>query len=65
MNGYISVREAAEKWGVSVRRVNQYCTGERIPGLVRFGRSWAIPSDTEKPSDTRGKAKKEVTKSCE
>ena len=65
MNGDISIKEAAEKWGLSVRRVNQYCTGDRIHGLIRFGRSWAIHADTEKPSDTRCKAKKEVDTSCE
>ena len=29
---YITVREAAEKWGVSERRINQYCAEGRIPG---------------------------------
>lgn len=53
MKGYISVREASYKWDVSERRVNQYCTSGRIPGLERFGRSWAIPEDTEKPTDPR------------
>lgn len=53
MKGYISVREAAYKWGVSERRVNQYCTQARIPGLSRFGRSWCIPADAEKPADPR------------
>ena len=45
MNGYISIREASYKWGVSERRVNQYCSLGRIP--------WAIPSDAKKPSDPR------------
>jgi hypothetical protein len=51
--GFISVREASYKWGVSERRVNQYCVQGRIPGLTRFGRSWAIPANAEKPSDPR------------
>jgi hypothetical protein len=50
---YISVREASYKWGVSERRVNQFCTQGRIPGLTRFGRSWCIPADAEKPTDPR------------
>jgi hypothetical protein len=50
---YISVREASYKWGVSERRVNQYCTQGRIPGLTRFGRSWCNPADAEKPTDPR------------
>lgn len=50
---YITIREAAEKWGVSERRINQYCTEGRIPGAERFGGSWAIPADAEKPGDPR------------
>ena len=53
MQGYISIREASYKWDVSERRVNQYLLQGRIPGAERFGRSWAIPSEAEKPSDPR------------
>lgn len=53
MKGYLSIREAAEKWGVSERRVNQYCSEGRIPGAQRFGISWAIPDSASKPSDPR------------
>ena len=47
IKGYISIREASYRWGVSERRVNQYCAESR------FGRSWAIPENAEKPSDPR------------
>ncbi|MEG2176650.1 MAG: helix-turn-helix domain-containing protein [Oscillibacter sp.] len=50
---YISVKEAAERWNVSDRRVHQYCKDERIPGLLRFGRAWMIPAAAEKPADPR------------
>lgn len=53
MKSYLSIREAAEKWGVSERRINQYCSEGRIPGAQRFGMSWAIPDDAEKPGDPR------------
>lgn len=53
MKSYLSIREAAEKWGVSGRRINQYCSEGRIPGAQRFGKSWAIPADAEKPEDPR------------
>lgn len=53
MKGYLSIREASYKWGVSERRVNQYITSGRIPGVERFGRSWAIPADAKKPEDPR------------
>ena len=36
IKGYISIREASYRWGVSERRVNQYCTEGRIPGASRL-----------------------------
>ena len=56
IKGYISIREASYHWGVSERRVNQYCAEGRISGAARFGRSWALPENAEKPSDPRRKA---------
>lgn len=53
MKSFLSLREAAEKWGVSERRINQYCTEGRIPGVQRIGKAWAIPTDAEKPGDPR------------
>lgn len=50
---YMSVREAAEKWGISQRYAQRYCTEGRIDGAVKFGGAWAIPSDAEKPADRR------------
>ena len=57
MNGYLSIREASVKWGISERRVNQYCAEGRIPGAERFGGSWAIPENAEKPGDPRKQKK--------
>ena len=50
---FLSIREAAEKWNVSERRINQYCAEGRIPGAQKFGKSWAIPAGAEKPGDPR------------
>lgn len=33
---YISVKKAAEKWGISERWVQKFCTEERIQGVLRF-----------------------------
>ena len=63
ITGYISIREASYKWGVSERRVTQYCSAGRIPGLTRFGRSWAIPANAKKPTDPR-KNEKEADPPC-
>ena len=53
---YISTKEAAEKWGISERRIQKLCEDNRIPGAIRFVRVWAIPKDAEKPKDGRRKA---------
>lgn len=53
MKGYMSAREASYKWGVSESRVHKLCQQGRILGLERFGRSWVIPEDAEKPNDPR------------
>ena len=57
MERYLSIREAAEKWGVSDRRINQYCSEGRIPGAERIGKAWVIPADAEKPGDPRKQKK--------
>jgi DNA-binding CsgD family transcriptional regulator len=44
---YISTREAAEKFGVTVRRVQQCCSSGLIEGAVRFGDRWMVPADAE------------------
>ena len=53
MQGYITTKEAAEKWNISQRRVLVFCQNNRIPELNRIGNMWLIPSDTPKPNDNR------------
>ena len=53
MKQYLSLRETAEKWGVSERRINQYCAEGLIPGAQKIGNAWAVPADAEKPKDPR------------
>ena len=50
---YLTVRETAEKWNLSDRTVQQLCSQGRIPGARKFGRSWAVPADADKPADPR------------
>lgn len=50
---YISIAEAAIKWDISRRRVQVLCSQGRIPGLTKFGKSWTIPKEAEKPKDGR------------
>ena len=53
LEGYISVKEASEKWGITQRRIQILCLEGRIEGAARLGREWAIPSEASKPSDRR------------
>ncbi len=53
IKGYISVKQAAQNWGVTTRRVQYYCANGYIEGVIRFGRSFAIPENAEKPADGR------------
>ncbi|MBO5340189.1 MAG: DNA-binding protein [Oscillospiraceae bacterium] len=57
---YMSISQAAEKWGISSRRIQVLCKQERIPGASRMGYVWAIPADAEKPRDARVKSGKYV-----
>ena len=53
IDGYINISEAAEKWGISTRRVQVLCKNGRIEGAAKLGREWAIPVRAEKPGDDR------------
>lgn len=63
MIDYMSVQDAAKKWGISERRIQVLCGENRIEGILRFGHAWAIPKDAPKPADARLKEnrKKDVS----
>ena len=44
----MSVKETAEKWGISVRWVNQYLREGRVPGCEKLGTVWAVAEDAVK-----------------
>ena len=52
---YISVQQAATKWGISKRRVRTLCSNQRIHNAVRIGNMWVVPENAQKPSDARKK----------
>ena len=56
---YMSAPQAAEKWGISERRVQILCNQNRIPGVSKLGYMWLIPKNAEKPIDGRTKRGKE------
>ena len=52
---YITVKQAADKWRLSDRRIRVLCAEGKIPGAYQEGRGWKIPADAKKPSDGRFK----------
>ena len=49
----MKIQEGSEKWGISERKINTLCLQGRIEGAIKFGTTWAIPTDAVKPSDAR------------
>ena len=50
---YMTTSEAADKWGISRRRVTVLCATGRIPGVTQAGPMWLIPKSAKKPEDGR------------
>lgn len=46
---FISVAEAAKKWGISERSVRNYCSEGRIKDAFLTGKTWNIPETAVKP----------------
>ena len=53
----MNVKQAAELWGISDRRVRVLCANGQIQGAFLRGKSWVIPDGADKPADGRIKAK--------
>ena len=62
---YISVKQAAEKWGISDRRVRILCSEGKISGVIREGRSYQIPAEAKKPEDGRYKSPESLLESID
>ena len=59
---YITVKEAAKKWGMEIRQVQAACESGRVESATRKGHMWLIHKDAQKPLDGRTKAAKQVKK---
>ncbi len=57
---YLTIKEIAEKWNITERRVQYLCKNGKIHGSEKWAGSWRIPIDAQKPSDSRTKAVKRV-----
>ena len=58
---YMKVTQAAEKWGISDRRVRILCQQGKIEGVVQKGRTYFIPVNVVKPVDGRKLRHKSVS----
>ena len=54
---YLTVKEMAEKWDITARMVNYYCSAGRIKGAIKKGNLWLVPIYAKKPQDGRFKPK--------
>lgn len=57
---YMTVKQAAERWGISERRVRVLCAERKISGAFQKGRGWKIPLDAEKPADGRYRSRESM-----
>ena len=59
---YMTVKQAAELWGISDRRVRALCSQGKILGAIHEGRLWKIPLNAKKPVDSRYKKSNSLLK---
>ena len=59
---YMTTQEAANLWGIKVRRVQDLCELGKVENAQRLGHMWAIPIGTSKPVDGRTKAARNNSK---
>jgi len=52
---YLSAKDIADKWNITIRQVQKLCAEGRIENAKRVSRIWLIPQNAEKPSDLRRK----------
>ena len=55
MEHLMTIKDASNLWGITVRRISSLCNDGRIDGAVQKGRKWYIPANTPKPADLRVK----------
>ncbi len=47
---YISIKQFAEKFGISERTARNYCSAGKIIGSFLIGKTWNIPADAQLPT---------------
>jgi len=61
----MTAKEASEKWGITVRRVQALCDNGKIPSAKKLGNMWVMPSDIPKPIDGRTKVARDAAGSID
>ena len=51
--GYITLKQASEKWNISERRIRRLIQEGRVDGAEKIGNAWNIPEEANKPIDRR------------
>lgn len=49
MEGYMTVQQAANKWGVTPRQIQLWCKTGKLLGAQKWNRDWVIPKNAERP----------------
>ena len=57
---WMTVKEAADLWGITARRVTVLCAKGKVRKAQKFGNMWVIPKGTLKPIDGRTKTAKKT-----
>jgi hypothetical protein len=57
---FISLKEAAKKWGIGDRRIDTLCLQGRILGAFKIGNTWVISENAEKSKDEHIKSGKYI-----
>lgn len=60
-----SSEQIANEWNLSKRRINEFCSKGKIPGVLKEGRKWLIPDDAVKPDDQRVSSGKYAKKNAD
>ena len=50
---YMSVKEAAAQWGVTIQMVRRYCQKGLIPQVIQENGGWRIPEGTVRPGTSK------------
>lgn len=50
---YAKTQEIAKLWGVTERQVQVLCKAGKVDEAIKFGNTWAIPLNAEKPTESR------------